>query len=122
MEGYQPVLSLENFDYNSDVIQRSFSQNEYLFYVRKINEYTTHIAFMIFRTNYGNYPIPSGAYYITGQINQDLFNYQYLGTMESDDVPDIMVVLMENGNNFKQGEFNLELNKLDPEKFPLFFV
>lgn len=88
----------------------------------KINEYTVKITFRAYTGGSDpSYVIPDGTYYTTG-FNIDSYSYQYMGTVEEDDVPDIMIGFVNVGSTYKQAEFNIQLDKLDPEKFPLFFV
>lgn len=48
-------------------------------------------------------------------------DYRSFGTYEDDTVPDFYAQI-NSYTDWKDGGFYMQLDKLDPEKFPLFFV
>lgn len=121
MENWEPIIEFDNFIYAENDTPIILNQYNYLCWIKIYNEYTAVIYYIGIKQQLQQPMTASaGCYYVTG-TSQDLTNVQAMGTLESDSIPDIVLGVNQT-DSLDQCTLYIQLDKLDPEKFPLFFV
>jgi hypothetical protein len=120
MGDFETALEFDEFDYAENNITYNIANNDAVIEIWKTSEYTASVLLKVYKSTYSNVPMSQGHYYkIVHNVNPD--NIYAFGTLEDDIIPDI-ISAMNVANYFNQTQLYIQLDKLDPEKFPLFFV